>query len=181
MNLPPLFGYGFRPFFLAAGLMATLSIPWWVASIALSVPLATAWPATLWHGHEMVFGFIVAALSGFLLTAVPSWTGQRGFAGWPLVLLTTLWLIGRLLVASSRHWPPLLTAAAIRGFKDAGIARMAMSLDGADAATHDDFRGIPGTFDRAMFALEEAQRIGLDTQLQTTVTRRLVIGRPRLR
>jgi radical SAM protein len=67
---------------------------------------------------------------------------------------------------------PLLTADAIRRFKDAGIARMAISLDGPDAATHDDFRGIPGTFDRAMFALDEAQRIGLDTQLQTTVTRR---------
>src|SRR6516162_9945975 len=67
---------------------------------------------------------------------------------------------------------PLLTADAIRGFKDAGIARMAISLDGADAATHDDFRGIPGTFDRAMFALRFARDIGLDTQLQTTVTRR---------
>jgi radical SAM protein len=67
---------------------------------------------------------------------------------------------------------PLLTAEAMRQMKDAGVARMAISLDGPDAATHDDFRGIPGTFDRAMFALEEAQRIGLDTQLQTTVTRR---------
>ncbi len=110
MRLPPLFGYGFRPFFLAAGLAAVLLIPWWVASLELGVPLATVWPATLWHGHEMVFGFIVAALSGFLLTAVPSWTGQRGFAGWPLLLLAALWLVGRLLVASSTHWPPLLTA-----------------------------------------------------------------------
>jgi AdoMet-dependent heme synthase len=67
---------------------------------------------------------------------------------------------------------PLLTAEAIRDLQDAGIARMAISLDGPDAATHDDFRGIPGTFDRAMFALREAQRIGLATQLQTTVTRR---------
>src|SRR6478672_6402260 len=67
---------------------------------------------------------------------------------------------------------PLLTAEAIRNLKDTGIARMAISLDGPDAASHDEFRGIPGTFDRAMFALEEAQRIGLETQLQTTVTRR---------
>src|SRR6476620_2616178 len=52
---------------------------------------------------------------------------------------------------------PLLTADAIRQMKDAGIARMAISLDGPDAASHDDFRGIPGTFDRAMFALPEAQ------------------------
>jgi radical SAM protein len=67
---------------------------------------------------------------------------------------------------------PLLTAEAIDRFKEAGIARMAISLDGPDAATHDDFRGIPGTFDSAMFALRYARDIGLDTQFQTTVTRR---------
>jgi radical SAM protein len=67
---------------------------------------------------------------------------------------------------------PLLTAEAIEGFKQAGITRMAISLDGPDAGSHDDFRGIPGTFDRAMFALRHARDIGLDTQLQTTVTRR---------
>jgi radical SAM protein len=67
---------------------------------------------------------------------------------------------------------PLLTAEAIEGFRAAGIARMAISLDGPDDATHDEFRGIPGTFDRAMFALRHARDIGLDTQLQTTVTRR---------
>jgi radical SAM protein len=67
---------------------------------------------------------------------------------------------------------PLLTAEAIDGFKAAGVTRMAISLDGPDAASHDDFRGIPGTFDRAMFALRHARDIGLDTQLQTTVTRR---------
>jgi radical SAM protein len=67
---------------------------------------------------------------------------------------------------------PLLTAEAIEDFQAAGIARMAISLDGPDAATHDEFRGIPGTFDRAMFALRHARDIGLDTQLQTTVTRR---------
>ncbi len=67
---------------------------------------------------------------------------------------------------------PLLTAEAIEGFKAAGVSRMALSLDGPDAASHDDFRGIPGTFERAMFALTHARDIGLDTQLQTTVTRR---------
>ena len=67
---------------------------------------------------------------------------------------------------------PLLTAAAIEGFKAAGVSRMAISLDGPDAASHDDFRGVPGTFERAMFALEHARDIGLDTQLQTTVTQR---------
>jgi radical SAM protein len=67
---------------------------------------------------------------------------------------------------------PLLTAEAIDGFKAAGVTRMAMSLDGPDAPSHDDFRGVPGTFDRVMFSLRHAKKIGLDTQLQTTVTRR---------
>ena len=67
---------------------------------------------------------------------------------------------------------PLLTGEAIEGFQAAGVTRMAISLDGPDAASHDDFRGIPGTFERAMFALRHARDIGLDTQLQTTVTRR---------
>jgi radical SAM protein len=67
---------------------------------------------------------------------------------------------------------PLLTAEAIQGFQEAGVTRMAISLDGPDAASHDDFRGIPGTFHRALFALRYARDIGLETQLQTTVTRR---------
>ncbi|HZT28412.1 MAG TPA: TIGR04053 family radical SAM/SPASM domain-containing protein [Bryobacteraceae bacterium] len=75
---------------------------------------------------------------------------------------------------------PLLTAEAIERFKENGVNRMAISLDGPDAATHDDFRGIPGTFDRAMFALRHAQKIGLDTQLQTTVTRRNMAKLPQV-
>jgi radical SAM protein len=67
---------------------------------------------------------------------------------------------------------PLLTNQAIDKFKEAGVTRMAISVDGHDAASHDDFRGIPGTFDRAMAALSHAREIGLDTQFQTTVTRR---------
>src|SRR3954451_25292743 len=67
---------------------------------------------------------------------------------------------------------PLLTNEAIDQFKEAGVSRMAISVDGHDAASHDDFRGIPGTFDRAMEALRHARDIGLDTQFQTTVTRR---------
>ncbi|MBI3278790.1 MAG: TIGR04053 family radical SAM/SPASM domain-containing protein [Acidobacteria bacterium] len=66
---------------------------------------------------------------------------------------------------------PLLTAKAIDRFKACGLARMAISLDGPDAETHDTFRGVPGSFEQAMAALRHAQKIGLDTQLQTTVTR----------
>lgn len=103
--------YGFRPFFLGAGLLAALIVPWWAASYAFGVPLGTSWPPTLWHGHEMLYGFIVAAVAGFLLTAVPSWTGARGFAGAPLGAAAALWLLGRIAIASSRFWPLPVVAA----------------------------------------------------------------------
>ncbi len=66
---------------------------------------------------------------------------------------------------------PLLSAEAIQAFRDAGLARMAISLDGPDAASHDGFRRVEGSFARTMFALEHARQIGLDTQVNTTVTR----------
>jgi radical SAM protein len=66
---------------------------------------------------------------------------------------------------------PLLTPEAIARFKDAGVARISISVDGWDAASHDGFRAVPGSFDRACLALEEAQRIGLSTQINTTVSR----------
>jgi radical SAM protein len=66
---------------------------------------------------------------------------------------------------------PLLTPEAIAGFQRVGVARISVSVDGWDAASHDDFRQVPGSFERAILALEEAQRIGLSTQINTTVSR----------
>jgi radical SAM protein len=65
-----------------------------------------------------------------------------------------------------------LTRQAVQKFKNCGVTRMAISLDGPNASSHDEFRGVPGTYDRAIEALEDARLIGLETQLQTTVTRR---------
>lgn len=66
---------------------------------------------------------------------------------------------------------PLLTAAALRRLRDAGLSRLAISIDGVDAATHDDFRGVPGTFARSIPLLEEARRIGLSTQINSSIGR----------
>ncbi|NCF81076.1 MAG: NnrS family protein, partial [Proteobacteria bacterium] len=82
-----LFNYGFRPFFLLAGVQAIVAMAVWLA-VLHGMPWGIAWLAPVqWHTHEMIFGFIAAALAGFLLTAVASWTGQRGFAGPPLMVL----------------------------------------------------------------------------------------------
>jgi uncharacterized protein involved in response to NO len=96
-----LFASGFRPTFLVAGIAALLLVPLWVLIWGHAVALPGVWPPILWHAHEMVFGFVAAAIAGFLLTAVPSWTGQRGFAGAPLLILVMLWAAARVLIATA--------------------------------------------------------------------------------
>ena len=66
---------------------------------------------------------------------------------------------------------PLLTESAIEGFKDCGVARMAISVDGPDSESHDGFRRVEGSFDRSILALAHARKVGLQTQVNTTVTR----------
>ncbi|MEP7246036.1 MAG: NnrS family protein, partial [Gammaproteobacteria bacterium] len=112
-NIPSrfaLFAYGFRPFFWGAGAFAFVAgIAWMVIYATGSSPLP-AQPPQLWHAHEMVYGFVVAAIAGFLLTAVPGWTGARGFAGAPLVALSAVWLAGRTAFAASTVLPITLVA-----------------------------------------------------------------------
>src|SRR5580765_1720383 len=100
-----LFAYGFRPFFWAAGAFAMLGLMAWLWVYTTGALPLRDQPAQLWHGHEMLYGFVAAAIAGFLLTAVPSWTGARGFAGAPLVVLTTIWVAGRLAFASASMLP----------------------------------------------------------------------------
>ncbi len=91
----PVFAYGFRAFFLLAGIYAAIVIPVWVFSLYGYTLPGLHRPVLIWHAHEMVFGVFVAAVAGFILTAIPSWTKRRGFAGTPLIGLTLLWLTGR--------------------------------------------------------------------------------------
>jgi uncharacterized protein involved in response to NO len=102
---------GFRPFFLLAGGYAVAGVAMWIAVLAgwLAAP---AWLVpTWWHGHEMVFGFVGAAMAGFLLTSVPVWTGAEPWAGASLAALAGLWLAGRLAMAWAGHLPTWLVAS----------------------------------------------------------------------
>jgi uncharacterized protein involved in response to NO len=92
-----LFDYGFRPFFLAAGLQAASSIPLWLLRWFGVTTLDTRWDPLQLHAHEMLYGFAAAALAGFFLTAVPNWTGAAAVRGKPLMLLAALWLAARIL------------------------------------------------------------------------------------
>jgi uncharacterized protein involved in response to NO len=105
-----LFDYGFRPFFWLVGAYALLAVLAWLGIFSTSLLPLPRQPALLWHGHEMLYGFVGAAIAGFLLTAVPSWTGARGFAGAPLVLLALVWLAGRLAFAAAARLPLTLVA-----------------------------------------------------------------------
>lgn len=91
------FHYGFRIFFLLAGLASPLALACWLAFLFLGHHLPGHLDPLLWHAHEMLFGFVAAMIAGFLLTAVPNWTGEKAPSGRPLMLLAGLWLAGRLL------------------------------------------------------------------------------------
>jgi len=98
---PAIWLAGFRPFFLAASIWAAVAAPLWLAAYAdgLAVPTRLALP--VWHAHEMVFGFAAATVAGFLLTAIPNWTGRMLLQGAPLATLVLLWAIGRVGVLRS--------------------------------------------------------------------------------
>lgn len=92
---PVLLSYGFRPFFLAAGVWAVLAMVLWILALIADLPIGGLYGGPTWHAHEMLFGYSTAALAGFLLTAIPNWTGRLPVSGAPLALLFAVWLAGR--------------------------------------------------------------------------------------
>ncbi len=106
LNTPALLAYPFRVFFLLAALFAALSVAVWGLQV-LGAGLPPVFNSR-WHAHEMLYGFVPAAIAGFLLTAISNWTGTRPPTGTPLAALAALWIAGRLAV-----WielPPLAAA-----------------------------------------------------------------------
>jgi len=91
-----LFALGFRPFFLFAAFLAPLLILLWLLQLSGVLTLSTYYSATGWHAHEMLFGYTVAVIAGFLLTATGNWTGMKMVNGWQLALLSAVFVLGRL-------------------------------------------------------------------------------------
>lgn len=107
-----LWSYGFRPFFLGGAIWAVLAMVLWIAALIHGLPLGGNLGAPLWHAHEMVFGFASAVLAGFLLTAIPNWTGGLPVSGWPLIGLAAVWALGRVAMAGAALWGVTLAAVA---------------------------------------------------------------------
>lgn len=110
------FAAGFRPFFLSAGLLPMLMLPLWLAVYAGGLDLGIPYAPSLWHGHEMLYGFAGAAIGGFLLTAVPNWTNSHHVEGRPLMVLFALWLAGRVGFVLAGLLPPVLVAVVDLGY-----------------------------------------------------------------
>jgi uncharacterized protein involved in response to NO len=99
--MPPILHYGFRPFFFLAALYAGVAIPAWLWLYFSGHSLSGPFDGLYWHAHEMLFGYLQAVLAGFVLTAIPNWTGRLPLSGWPLAGLVSLWIAGRIACATA--------------------------------------------------------------------------------
>lgn len=97
-NYPAILSYGFRPFFLLGSIYAGVAILFWLPLLHGYLATSSAFAPVDWHAHEMLFGYLAAVMTGFLLTAIPNWTGRLPVQGLPLLALVLLWLGGRMAV-----------------------------------------------------------------------------------
>jgi uncharacterized protein involved in response to NO len=105
-----LLSYAFRPFFLLGSLCAIVVMVLWILALAGAGPLTTVANPMLWHAHEMLLGFIMAVVAGFVMTAVAMWTGRTRLNGAPLGWLVAAWLAGRCAMVAVALLPGWLVA-----------------------------------------------------------------------
>jgi len=166
MEAPPaaepfgLWGRAFRPFFLALSIYGVLAVPWWTL-VWLGVLPVPSWLAPMWwHGHEMLFGFVAAAIAGFLLTASPVWTGGPALTGRLLAGLVALWVLGRMALSAAGVLPAWLVAAVDLTFLPAVAIAVVRTLRGSGQLRNYAVVGIVLALAAANFVLH-AEAIGL--------------------
>ena len=111
-NGPDVLSYGFRPFFLLGSIFAGAAVLVWLPAYFGEITIPTALAPRDWHAHEMIYGFLPAVVTGFLLTAIPNWTGRLPLRGLPLLVLVLVWAAGRIAVATSA-WTSWQVAAVV--------------------------------------------------------------------
>jgi uncharacterized protein involved in response to NO len=172
-SAPALLRGGFRPFFLGGAIWAAAVVVLWVGALTGAWTLPTAFDALAWHRHEMLYGYLGAVVAGFLMTAIPNWTGRLPIAGMPLAAFAGLWLTARLAVLFSEAtgvWPAavldvgfLLVLAAVCGRevvaarnRNLPVVAIVLLLALASALDHAELAGAPvphGLGTRAGFGL----------------------------
>ncbi len=135
---PAILSAGFRPFFLVAAIWAALAIPLWLAVYGGGVAVPSLLAPLVWHVHEMVFGFAAATVAGFLLTAIPNWTGRKPLQGWPLATLVLLWAIGRIGVLLSAE-----IGAPAAALADLSFPTVFMGIVGREIVAGRNWRNLP--------------------------------------
>jgi len=171
---PPLGQSAFRPFFLAAGLAAVALSLGWMALLEGWLTVSLPLPPFHWHGHEMIFGFALAVISGFLLTASRVWTGLPTVSGTGLAAVVGLWVAGRALslggasvgalAAGANIALPLVVAALIgrpivkaRSWRNVPFIGLLVAMAAADAAVWSDALGFTeGLASRALWVALDA-------------------------
>jgi len=103
---PAILSYGFRPFFLAGAIWAAIAVALWLPMLSGQFMLPSAFSPVEWHVHELIYGYVPAIVAGFLLTAIPNWTGRLPVTGMPLLALFMVWFFGRLAVFFSQWIGP---------------------------------------------------------------------------
>ena len=124
---PAILSYGFRPFFLLAGIFAVISMGAWIGALTAGWDVGGDNGALNWHAHEMLFGYTSAVLAGFMLTAVPNWTGRLPVSGMPLLGLVVVWGLGRVVMAF-----PSLVGTSLSAFVDASFLPLLAVVAGTE-------------------------------------------------
>ncbi len=125
-NGPALLSYGLRPFFLLGALQAGLAVLFWLPILWGAFEMPTAFSPRDWHVHEMLYGYLPAVITGYLLASIPNWTGRFPLQGLPLLGLVLVWLAGRIAVSASDYTGWAIAAAtdlAFIGLVAAAVAR----------------------------------------------------------
>lgn len=127
-NYPAILSYGFRPFFLLGSFYGGLTVLFWLPLFYGHLETSSSLAPIDWHVHEMLFGYLAAIVAGFLLTAIPNWTGRLPVEGTPLLFLVSLWVLGRVAVFISAHTGWLVAAAIDCAFLFAVAAAAAVEI-----------------------------------------------------
>src|SRR5215475_11000760 len=154
-----LLSYGFRPFFLLGATYAGLGVLIWLPMFFGEIAVPTAFSPLDWHVHEMLYGYLPAIITGFLLTAIPNWTGRLPLKGGSLAGLVMVWIAGRIAVCVSVVIGRLASA-----FVDVLFLLLVASATGREVIAGRNWRNLPPIFivlillaGNVMFHIEDYQ------------------------